>query len=286
MNAQPPLQTGEGGLPKLCIRASDGASVEIYPHGAHVTSWRVATDVPGNAEQLFLSSNAVFDGKAALRGGVPIIFPQFADFGPLLKHGFARTAGWQFIPVNEGEQASALFRLESSASTRKYWLFAFRADYQVHVAGRQLELRLQITNADTRPFSFTAALHTYLRVADIAAVRIAGLQGLRYRDSANGGKENLEATDATRIEGEVDRIYYSALRPIMVSEAEHCVRVDMQGFKDAVIWNPGPTKGAALNDLEADGYRHMLCVEAAVVESPVQLAPDETWLGKQVLTLE
>jgi glucose-6-phosphate 1-epimerase len=31
------------------------------------------------------------------------------------------------------------------------------------------------------------------------------------------------------------------------------------------------------------GFRHMLCVEAAVIETPVHLAPGESWWGRQTL---
>jgi len=57
----------------------------------------------------------------------------------------------------------------------------------------------------------------------------------------------------------------------------------MAGFTDVVIWNPGAERGAALSDLEPDGWLSMLCVEAAVVGTPVELGPGERWTGQQVL---
>jgi glucose-6-phosphate 1-epimerase len=34
-----------------------------------------------------------------------------------------------------------------------------------------------------------------------------------------------------------------------------------------------------------DDWAHMLCIEAARVLSPMTLGPDETWTGRQSLTL-
>ncbi len=259
-----------------------GDVAEVHSHGAHVTSWRTRY----GAERLFLSQRAEFRDGAAIRGGVPIIFPQFAGFGPLPKHGFARTAVWQYQDMPGGASDTALFRLLDNAGTHAMWPYRFVALYGTKLLHNALELTLSVRNVDTRPFSFTAALHTYLRVVDIDQVRIRGLQGLQYIDSAAGGSRVVETAPELRITGEVDRIYLSAQQPIdVVEHGQPAVRCSAQGFTDAVVWNPGAQKAAQLSDLEPGGFRHMLCVEAVVFGVPIELQPGNVWSGTQLLQL-
>lgn len=56
---------------------SSGSSVDIHRHGATVTSFRTAA----GKEMLFVSNSAVFDRVKPIRGGIPLIFPQFGDSG-------------------------------------------------------------------------------------------------------------------------------------------------------------------------------------------------------------
>src|SRR5438132_247968 len=86
---------GSGDLPKVVLTAPDGASAEIYLYGAQVTSWIPA----GSAERLFLSPRAEFRAGASIRGGTPVIFPQFSNQGSLPKHGFARLNSWELVVV-------------------------------------------------------------------------------------------------------------------------------------------------------------------------------------------
>ena len=82
---------GRGGLDRVTLSSRDGARAEVYLQGAHVTSWRPATD---DRERLFLSERSKYCPGGAIRGGIPVIFPQFAAEGPLPRHGFARTSRW------------------------------------------------------------------------------------------------------------------------------------------------------------------------------------------------
>ena len=55
------------------------------------------------------------------------------------------------------------------------------------------------------------------------------------------------------------------------------------GFPDSVVWNPGRAGSEALPDLQSDAYQHFLCVEAALVVQPVEIAGGATWTGSQNL---
>lgn len=258
------------------LESAHGA-VAACCYGAHVTRWRTAE----GWERLFVSRNAELRAGAAIRGGVPVIFPQFAGLGPLSKHGFARTALWR---AGRGEANQLSFSCSDTAATRALWPHAFTAQYLVTLEPDALVMELFVQNCDSHPFSFTAALHTYLRVADIAEVALSGLQGLRYRDSAAGDVMAEESSERLHINGEVDRIYFDCRQPVTVHETgQRDVRCSAEGFPDVVIWNPGPVKSTALSDMEPDGYRHMVCVEAAVIARPVMLQPGERWSGIQRL---
>ena len=52
-----------------------------------------------------------------------------------------------------------------------------------------------------------------------------------------------------------------------------------------MVWNPGAALCAQLPDMPADGYRQMLCVEAAQIDQSVTLAPGARWSGWQRLQL-
>jgi glucose-6-phosphate 1-epimerase len=244
----------------IVLSAPDGARAEVFRHGAHVTSWIPA----GEAERLFLSERSAFDAGSAIRGGVPVIFPQFANRGPLPKHGFARTMEWRVV---EHAGSRARLHLSSNAETLAIWPYAFVAEVGVHIGGESIEIELAVHNMGTDPFAFTGALHTYLAVGDVERTVVRGL-----------GAHEL------RINGEHDQIYRSVLQPLTVDDGEHVTEVSMRGFRDVVVWNPGVQKAAALADMAPGAYRRMLCVEAAAIENPIVLAAGEQWSGTQELS--
>jgi glucose-6-phosphate 1-epimerase len=282
--ATPPVDRRTGGpvevSPVLTLRAEDGATATIHRHGAHVTSW-CPTD---GDERLYLSAKSGFEGAAAIRGGVPIIFPQFAAEGPLPRHGFARTSTWSLGGVcrsADGEAEMDLV-LRDSPDTRAIWDASFMAVVSLAIFGQQLAITLAVENVGDAPFSFTAALHTYFRVRDVAGAEIVGLRGARYRGEDRSLVE--DSAERLRIDGFLDRVYVGAPSHLELHENERRMLIDAEGFPDAVVWNPGPERAAALADLDPGGERRFVCIEAAAVQEPVTLGPLRRWAGTQTLT--
>jgi glucose-6-phosphate 1-epimerase len=121
-------------------------------------------------------------------------------------------------------------------------------------------------------------------VGNIDSAHLTGLQSFRYRDSADGGTEREEHSDFISIAGEMDRIYFDTPAHLRLREPDRELAIWQDGFKDTVVWNPGPAKAAALADMEQPhGYRRMLCVEAATIGQPVVLASGQRWTGSQAL---
>ena len=267
----------------LC--APDGATARVTAHGAHVLSWHPA---PGDGEdRLYLSPLAAFDEGAAIRGGVPVIFPQFAGEGPLAKHAFARRRRWT---LSQQADDRATWRLRDDAESRAAWPHAFDAALTVCVGSAALEVTLHVEargGAEAGPLAFTAALHTYLRVHDAAAAEVHGLLGARYRDTARGDARDaaprVESAEAVRFGGEVDRIYLEAPPVVTLRDGTRTIRLEQDGFADTVVWNPGPVVARGLADVEPDGWRRFVCVEAAAIGRPIRLHPGEAWTGVQRL---
>jgi glucose-6-phosphate 1-epimerase len=279
--AEPTVHDGPGGLPFVTLVADDGARAVVCLQGAHVTSWVPAGE---EGDRLFLSGRAEFRAGTAIRGGVPVSFPQFAAQGPLPKHGFARVTPWELVSAGRsGAEATATFRLTDSAETRAIWPHRFAAELTVRVGGPALSIEFTVANIDQAPFSFTAALHTYLRVDDVRRAAVTGLQGTRYRDKAAGETEPEDRERELRVDGEVDRVYLNAPRAVEVWEDGRRLKVQSTGFADVVVWNPGPEAAAKLTDMEPEGHLRMLCVEAAAAGSPIYLAPGGRWTGSQTL---
>lgn len=61
-------------------------------------------------------------GIVCIRGGIPVCFPQFSDFGPLSQHGFARNTAFEVLSSAKG---TASLVLRSSEATRKVWPHEF-----------------------------------------------------------------------------------------------------------------------------------------------------------------
>lgn len=281
------------GMEKAILREPGGTTAQIHLYGGHVTSWKNEK----GEELLFLSSKAIFKPPKAIRGGIPVCFPQFGGFGALEQHGFARNRVWQVdlnppppppLGSNGPNKPYVDLVLRPGEEELKIWPHQFEL-YQRIMLGFNGELTsiIRVRNVDTKPFTFTFALHTYLSVTDISEVRIEGLETLDYLDNLQDKERFTEQGDAITFDSEVDRIYLGTPTKIAIidHEKKRTFVLKKEGLPDAVVWNPWEKKAKSMADFGDDEYKHMLCVEAAAVEKAITLKPGEEWKARQEISV-
>ena len=145
-----------------------GDSVFVAQQGAQVLSWQA-----GHRERLYLSPTSVCDGTTAIRGGIPVCFPQFNQRGILPKHGFARNMAWRLV-AEQSQGSEKVFELSDNAQTRALWPIQFKTQLKVLLSDQGLKIQLSVQNLGIQTLSFTGALHTYFAVNQSQQVSLQG----------------------------------------------------------------------------------------------------------------
>lgn len=231
--------TAAAPLPSVVLELPSGARAVVSEFGACVTSYVPAR---GRSDVLFVSSAAVLDGSKAIRGGIPVVFPQFGQPDARMpSHGFARTSTWHVEAATtdpDNQYASAVFTLESSPETLAMWDHAFALvyvaaafcecarprcapsapghspspppRYTVTLRDHSLTVMLEVANKGKAPMPFQALLHNYFRVAATSQVGLRTPPSMRqYTDSLKAGAAGaLKAGElATVADRETDIIF-------------------------------------------------------------------------------
>ncbi|URE09765.1 Aldose 1-epimerase [Musa troglodytarum] len=292
------------GIDQVVLRVPRGASAQVSLHGGQVVSWKnervknscslAARHELWSIEMIFIDSfvQAMFKPPKAMRGGIPICFPQFGNCGSLEQHGFARNKMWSIDydppPLrndDDKEKVSVDLLLKPSEDDLKCWPHCYEFRLRVSLATNGvLTMISRVRNINGKPFSFSFAYHTYLSVSDI-------------RQSLPTHKRFTEQGDAVTFESEemtlhirnlihvlatlVDRIYLGSPNVIAVldHEKKRTFLIKKKGLPDVVVWNPWEKKSKSITDL-GDEYKQMVCVDGAVVERPITLKPGEEWTGR------
>ena len=272
-----------GGQEALCLRNGRGEQVVVLRHGAQVLSWKTADGI----DRFYVSPLPASAGQP-VRGGVPVIFPQFNQRGPdfsLPRHGFARTLPWTLSSGESSDAPMLMLSLADSPDTRLLWPFAFELQLRVQLLPGQLMLQLLVHNRGDQPMPFTAALHTYLAVPALADSRLHGLDGCRKLDTLVD-QPGVAADGALQLGGPIDDIFFDVPRPLVLESGAGRLRIGMSGgFHDVVVWNPGEKNARSIGDMPDEDWQRMLCVEAACIGEPSRLAAGERWHGGQTLTV-
>jgi glucose-6-phosphate 1-epimerase len=278
---------GNNGLPKVRV-TSALATVEVYLHGAHVTSWK-----PVGAEELiFLSERSHWQDGLAIRGGIPICSPWFGpkvDDPKAPSHGFVRLKEWRLdsVAAEDDGTVAVILSTESDEASRLWWPHEFRMAYRI-VAGKTLRLDLTVTNKGDAAFEFAEALHTYFLVGDVRTVLVRGLDGVTYQDKVDGNREKVQYGDLA-FAGPTDNVFLNTRGPVELVDTtlRRRIQTEKQNSATTVVWNPGQQGAAALADLGDDEWQRMVCVEACNVRNAaVNLRPGEEHMMTAILAVE
>mmetsp|Transcript_1275 Transcript_1275/g.2657 ORF Transcript_1275/g.2657 Transcript_1275/m.2657 type:complete len:316 (-) Transcript_1275:224-1171(-) len=307
------IEAGKNDQPKFTLKSSDGShSCDIYLYGCTVTSW-----IHNGIEKLFCSPTTPFNGVNAIRGGIPVVFPQFGRPDEVMpQHGFARTSTWSLERSECTDTAgTAVFTLSDNESTRAVWPHSFTLLYTVSLSASGLRTTFEATNHGSASFDCQALLHTYIAVPKIEDVRVKGLGGLALIDKmapAAGSDLPVDDREFAVIDREVDRIYvdaghvmhtegdvFSLPAVVVLHESETLMQVQRKAYvkladeietkvvrslpTDCVLWNAWIEKTRSIGDLENDAYLRYVCVEPGICSRYETVEPKHTMVLDQYL---
>lgn len=267
------------GLDCTLLTLPSGDQLRVADYGAQLLSWQCR-----GRERLFLSELAVLDRSAAIRGGVPVCFPQFNQRGPLPKHGLARRADWQWQQAQIADEAiTAVWRWQPAAPLHADFAHGLAAELRVTAAADLVQVELVAENTGASAWAFTGALHTYLAVQGADQAALSGLDGQSLWDAARGFAPQVQAGPLT-LGAEVDRVYARPASSLRLRDAAGLLEISQSAeWPETVVWNPGPALCTTLADMQPDDWQRMLCVEAAAINQPIALQPGQRWQAAQRL---
>lgn len=223
----------------------------------------------------------------AIRGGVPICWPQFGTFENAtdtckLKHGFVRTSPKWSVLQRSADSVSLIFK--SDEETRKTWAKDFEFVYTVSLGNRSIRMEMEVQNNNSTALEFTGCLHSYWRCDSSEQCAVEGLRGCKFdtgignvfRGDAEEQRESVQFVDAK----ETQLLYADASDAVTLLEAgKRRLRLTKSNMPDWVLWNTGAENGSGIKDLNKGEYKKYVCVEPGFASRPIQVAPGASWIG-------
>jgi len=289
-------------LSPVVISHESGSSATVHPFGACVISFKTST----SKEVIFVSRLAKHDGSKAIRGGIPLCFPQFGQPDKSMpQHGFMRCNLWQIGRDYEEEGSACCDFILSLASVVKArggkWEdgtdLDFVATYTVKLSSSSMKTCLKVRNTGVKSFDFQMLLHSYYRVdgrnaLDETVCNVMGLSGYSVIDKVTGA-EYVQGEEPIIVDREVDRIYHNPTKPCLQATVNTGIKISLSATASVdqvqvpvgcVIWNPYVSKSKTMSDFADDEYHDMICVEPGILNNVPPLAQGKEALFEQVVT--
>ena len=244
------------------------AECKISLFGANLLSYRPMNE---NQDIFWLGDLNKFDNIQAIRGGIPVCWPRFAEEKlnhQLPRHGFARLSTWNLQSVNVDKNK---IEVELSLSPDAKYNLNLSSRLLIKITDR-LEYALETTNHSEEEFIFSEALHAYFNISSLDNVEIKGLSGHQYKNSLDGKIYSLD--NDLKIKGEFDSIFLNHVEPVKIVDKSYNreIILEKQNSKTTVIWNPAKD----LAEMSPNQYKTFVCVEPSNVgDYCIKLAPHQ-----------
>ena len=143
----------------------------------------------------------------------------------------------------EQSDSKVVMELTERAYTMDMWPHAFKLQYSVTLEDDRLATDFCVTNTDSKPLSFTGALHTYWSCDDIdkVAIKAPAFAGATYLDKMQSPPADVKsASDTISIGAPVDSVY-AGVSGDVVLEGAHASPLTIKnsvGWSDTVVWSP------------------------------------------------
>ena len=199
-----------------------GANCVLHKFGSHILSYQTSTGKP----LIFMSKDAIMDGSAAIRGGIPLCFPQFGQPDKSYpQHGFLRRNKWCVVEGSEfdtddGAGISLELELKDVVEARGDGTWGndssldVKCIFTVKIDSTSMTNTLVMENVGTQAFDFQVLLHTYYLVANGKALNhelcnVKGFEGYAVDYDKVSGEKYTLGSDPVTIPEEIiiDRVY-------------------------------------------------------------------------------
>ena len=269
----------------VCWRLQGPAGeLVVAEQGAQIVSYQEWDQPP----LLWVSDEAEYKEGVSLRGGVPVCWPWFGDLKRNPKdiqamhtdvasapaHGFARTAMWQLLDLeDQGEEVRLTLGLYADGNAS--WPHSAELELEIRL-GKRLSLALTTRNTGTTELSISQALHSYFAVSDIRKVKVEGLSGATYVDTLDDWLKHKQK-GALTFSDETDRIYLDTPKRMALTDGlwQRKIHLEVEGSDSCVVWNPWINKAKRLSQFNENAWQHMLCIETAnVLDDALVMAPE------------
>ena len=223
-----------------------------------------------------------FDNIQAIRGGVPVCWPRFAeeklnDHFP--RHGFARLSEWKLQKVNIDEHK---IETELLLIPDSKFNLDVTAKLNIQITDK-LEYSLITTNNGNTEFKFSEALHTYFNVSNRDDIILRGFDGQQYRSSID--KNLYTVQKDLQIKEEFDGAFINHTQDVAIIDEKYnrIISIHKQGSNSTVVWNPNKD----LAEMSEGQYKKFICVEPANQGNLyVTLAPKETHIISMTISVK